>query len=61
MYHGEYHYTARVISVNQSVWFHNGMNTRNSTLPQWLLDKSFMSELNKCSGKSVELIVYSQD
>jgi len=61
VYHGEYHYTARVISVNQNVWFHDGMNTGNSTLPQGLLDKSFMSELNKCSGKSVELIVYSQD
>jgi hypothetical protein len=61
VYHGDYHYTARVVSIDESVWFHDGMHTGNSTLSHGSLGKLSRSELNKCRSKNIELVIYSQD
>jgi hypothetical protein len=62
VYHGDYHYTARLMSSDGSVWYHDGMNNGNLTSAEGNFQSGFKrSTLNTCKGKNVCILVYNQD
>jgi len=60
VYHGGYHYTARLVSSDESVWYHDGIHTGNMTSSHGPLNK-LKHDLNKCKGRQVALVVYGQE
>jgi len=58
VYYGDNHYTSCVISENNSVWYHDGMQTGSSTILQG--DKSYFksNKWNKYNDNNAVLFVY---
>ena len=60
MYHGDFHYTSRVMEDN-SVWFHDGMVTGRECEYEKLLSEYSDDELSTCHGKSISMVFYAQE
>jgi hypothetical protein len=59
IYFGEYHFTARIIHPDGSVWYHDGRQGHLCQKEGPL--KSFSSEsLRTCRGRSLTLAIYAQ-
>ena len=60
VYYGSYHYTSRMIDMDKNVWFHDGMVTGSSSQSQGSSIKVKSKYFNKCNGKHIALLVYTQ-
>ena len=60
IYYGDDHFTARIISEDQQIWFHDGITTRQTTQYDGSLTLN-CPELYTCRGKRASLALYSLD
>jgi hypothetical protein len=57
IYHGDFHFTSRIIGTDGIVWYHDGMTTGEN---EGDFDKMSSRNLLKCKGKKLILVVYAR-
>ena len=55
IYHGDFHFTSRIIGTDGMVWFHDGLVTGNSMVYDGLIDSL---DLSVCRSKGATLALY---
>src|SRR5204862_281163 len=60
VYHGQYHFTSRIISSQKQVWYHDGMTTGKSCSYDGMLNDMTDNDLRKCRQRYLSLAVYAQ-
>ena len=60
IYYGDDHFTARIISEDEQIWFHDGITTKHTTQYDGSLTLN-CPELYTCRGKRASLALYSLD
>ncbi|KAF9457053.1 hypothetical protein BDZ94DRAFT_1343745, partial [Collybia nuda] len=60
IYHGDNHFTSRIISRKSQIWYHDGMLTKETCIKDGTLEDMSNEELKECQGKDLILAVYSQ-
>ncbi|KAF9461418.1 hypothetical protein BDZ94DRAFT_1371455 [Collybia nuda] len=60
IYHGDNHFTSRIISRKGQIWYHDGMLTKETCIEDGTLQDMSSGELKECQGKDLILAVYSQ-
>jgi hypothetical protein len=60
IYHGDFHFTSRIIGIDGNVWYHDGMITGSSCENEGDFDKFSSRNLLKCKGKNLTLVVYAR-
>ncbi|KAF9459929.1 hypothetical protein BDZ94DRAFT_1170775 [Collybia nuda] len=60
IYHGDNHFTSRIISRKGQIWYHDGMLTKETCIEDGTLEDMSSGELKECQGKDFILAVYSQ-
>jgi hypothetical protein len=60
VYYGNFHFTARIISINNTVWYHDGMTTGCMTEKEGNLNDMKYDTLLHCRGKKLTLAIYAQ-
>jgi hypothetical protein len=60
IYHGDFHFTSRIIGTDGIVWYHDGMTTGSSCQNEGDFDKLSPKHLLKCKGKKLILVVYAR-
>ena len=60
IYHGDFHFTSRIIGTDHIVWHHDGMTTGSSCENEGHFDKFSSRNLFKCKGKKIILVVYAR-
>jgi hypothetical protein len=60
VYHGNNHFTSRIVSLDNQVWYHDGMTTGRSCISDGLLNDVCDAGLRMCQQGSLVLAVYAQ-
>jgi hypothetical protein len=60
IYHGDFHFTSRIIGTDGIVWYHDGMTTGSSCENEGDFDKFSSRKLLRCKGKKLILVVYAR-
>ena len=60
VYHGENHFTSRIISPEGNIWFHDGMTTGSTCENDGHLRTTTDRLLYKCKEKQLVLAIYAQ-
>ena len=60
IYHGDFHFTSRIIGNDGMVWYHDGITTRSSCENEGDFNKFSSKNLLKCRGKNLILVVYAR-
>ena len=60
IYHGDFHFTSRIIGTDGMVWYHDGMTTGSSCENEGDFDKFSSRKLLRCKGKKLILVVYAR-
>jgi hypothetical protein len=60
VYHGENHFTSRIISPGGDIWFHDGITTEKSCESDGHLNTTSDKQLKNCKGKKLVLAVYAE-
>ena len=60
IYHGDFHFTSRIIGIDGNVWYHDGITTRSRCENEGDIDKFSSKNLLKCRGKDLVLVVYAR-
>ena len=60
IYHGDFHFTSRIIGTDGIVWYHDGMTTGSSCENEGYFDKFSSRNLLKYKGKKLILVVYAR-
>ena len=59
IYFGEFHFTSRVFSSDDTVWFHDGITTGRQCENQGKITTLSDDELMECDGKKATLLLYA--
>jgi len=59
VYHGDYHFTCRMIDESGNIWFHDGMTTRKNTLQEGKFGSVSQPNLKECRNKQLCLVIYA--
>ena len=60
IYHGDFHFTSRIIGTDGIVWYHDGMTTGSNCENDGDFDKFSSNDLLNCRGKKLILVVYAR-
>ena len=60
IYHGDFHFTSRIIGNDNNVWHHDGMTTRSTCENEGDLDSLSTKKLLKSKGKRLLLVIYAR-
>ena len=60
IYHGDFHFTSRIIGTDGMVWYHDGITTRSSCENEGDFTKFSSKNLLKYRGKNLILVVYAR-
>ena len=60
IYHGDFHFTSRIIGTDGIVWYYDGMTTGSSCENEGDFDMLSSINLLKCKGKKLILVVYTR-
>jgi len=60
VYHGQYHFTSRIISSQKQVWYHDGMTTGKTCSYDGQLNDMQDNNLRKCRQRHLTLAIYIQ-
>jgi len=60
IYHGDFHFTSRIIGTDGIVWYHDGMTTGSGCENEGDFDKFSSKSMLKCKGKKLILVVYAR-
>ena len=58
VYHGDFHFTCRIIDESGNIWFHDGMTTGRSTLKEGKFGSVSQPNLKECRNKQLSLVIY---
>jgi len=61
VYYGDFHFTCRIITQDSRIWFHDGIETRETCQYEGNLDEFHTSDLLTCGGRKSRLAVYVFD
>ncbi|KAJ7019096.1 hypothetical protein C8F04DRAFT_976173 [Mycena alexandri] len=61
VYGGAAHFTARYISTDGSVWFHDGITTGSRCVEEGNLNSMDVASLNHARGKTALTLVYGRE
>jgi len=61
VYHGENHFTSRIISPEGNIWYHDGMTTGGTCDSDSHLKSTADTKLRTCEGKALVLAIYAQN
>jgi len=61
VYHGSYHFTSRIVSVNGHVWYHDGRSTGNICNDDGLLNLMSDTDIKTCRSRDLVLAIYAQE
>ena len=61
VYLGEFHFTSRIITSDNVVWFHDGITTANVCVKEDMLKTFNKSNLTFCNEKQAELLLYTKE
>lgn len=59
IYGGNFHFTARIISEDGTIWFHDGVETRSDCVYEGKIQLEADVALAKCRGKDICIAIYS--
>ena len=60
VYHGGYHFTSCIVSSEQKIWYHDGINTGKLCFRDGILRSQSEDRLRVCQGRNLVLAVYAQ-
>jgi hypothetical protein len=60
IYHSQYHFTSRVVSLKNQVWYHDGMVIGRSCINEGHLNNISNENLKKCRQRNLVLAIYAQ-
>jgi hypothetical protein len=60
VYHGQYHFTSRIISNENQVWYHDGMVIGQSCINEGGLSNLCDEKLKNCRQRNLVLALYAQ-
>jgi hypothetical protein len=60
IYHGDFHFTSRIIGTDGIVWYHNGIITGSNCENDGDFDKFSSNDLLNYRGKKLILVVYAR-
>ena len=58
VYHGDYHFTCRIIDESGNIWFHDGMTTRRISVKDGKFGTVSQLNLKECRNKQLCLVIY---
>ena len=59
IYHGNNNFCSRIISVDGTIWYNDGMTTGNNRIENGHLSTMSSEELKTCNGKILVLAIYA--
>ena len=59
IYHGNNHFCSRIISVDETIWYHDGITTGNNSIEDGHLSNMNYEDLKTCNGKRLVLAIYA--
>lgn len=59
IYHGDNHFTLRILEPDGKIWYHDGMNMENVCVENGHLSAISDGGLRKCKGNNLVLAVYA--
>jgi hypothetical protein len=59
IYLGNFHFTSRIITSDNIVWYHDGIETKNICIREDTLQILNYDELQQCNGRNATLLVYA--
>jgi hypothetical protein len=59
VYHGQHHFTSRIVSSNKQLWYHDGITTGNMCINDGLLAGISDDGLRQCRERDLVLAVYA--
>ena len=59
IYHGNNHFCSRIISVDGTIWYNDGITTGNNSIEDGHLSTTSYEELKTCNGKILVLAIYA--
>jgi hypothetical protein len=60
VYHGGYHFTSRIISSDQHIWYHDGIHTGKMCIRDGILGNLSNDKLRLCRDRNFVLALYAQ-
>ena len=60
IYHGNFHFTSRIIGTDGIVWYHDGITTGSTCENEGDFDKFSNQKIMTSKGKSLTMVVYSR-
>src|ERR1700732_1477750 len=60
IYHGNFHFTSRIIGTDGIVWYHDGITTGSTCENEGDFDKFSNETMLKCKRKQLILVVYAR-
>ena len=61
IYHGNFHFTSRIIANDSKIWYHDGIATGSNAIMDGNMGNKTNSNLTKCKGKVIALVIYAQN
>jgi len=58
IYHGNNYFCSRIVSVDGTIWYNNGITTGNNSIKDGHLSTTSHKELKTCNGKILVLVIY---
>ena len=60
VYHGEHHFTSRIITQEGNIWYHDGIGTGKICQNDGTLNATSDAQLKQCRNRSLVLAIYAQ-
>jgi hypothetical protein len=60
IYLGAHHFTARIVTPDRNVWYHDGIGTGQSCLNEGHLSDFSKNSLMTCKGRQAVVVVYTK-
>jgi len=61
VYHGGYHFTSRIVTADQQVWYHDGITTGQTCIQDGILANITDERIKRCKNRDLVLAIYAQD
>ncbi|KAI0038890.1 hypothetical protein FA95DRAFT_1504938 [Auriscalpium vulgare] len=57
VYHGDAHFTVRLVTDNGTLWYHDGISTGKSCIEDGKI--SAINDIYSCRGRKASVLIYS--
>jgi hypothetical protein len=60
IYHGDFHFTSRIVGTDGIVWYHDGMTTGSTCKNEGGFDEFSNKDIMNSEGKVLTMVVYAR-